>query len=73
MEDEDDVEGVEGGAGDGEGEADEDGVEDYAEFEDEDCGHLGGVVFYVVGGLGGGVGGGWGGGGVVLDVFAGVG
>jgi len=79
VEDEDDVEGVEGGAGDGEGEADEDGVEDYAEFEDEDCGHLGGVVFDVVGGfgvvggLGGGVGGGWGGGGVVLDVFAGVG
>ena len=46
MEDEDDVEGCEGGGGsDGEGEADEDGVENHAEFEDEDGGHLGGVVF----------------------------
>lgn len=78
MESEDDVEGVEFGAGDGEGEADEDGVEDYAEFEDEDCGHLRGVVFYVgVRGLvvGGGrlgivVGGVLGGAVVVLDVFA---
>ena len=45
MEDEDDVEGDEFGAGDGESEADEDGVEDDAEFEDEDGGHLSGVVF----------------------------
>ena len=48
MEDEDDVEGFELFASDGEGEADEDGVEYYAEFEDEDGGHLGGVVFYCV-------------------------
>jgi hypothetical protein len=32
VEDEDDVEGFEFGAGDGEGEADEDGVEYYAEL-----------------------------------------
>ncbi len=83
VEDEDGVEGCEGGAGDGEGEADEDGVEYYAEFEDEDGGHLGGVVFYFVVGVGcwgfgvgvgegGGLGGGFwgGGGGVVFDVFA---
>lgn len=79
VEDEDDVEGVEAGAGDGEGEADEDGVEDDAEFEDEDCGHLRGVVFhlvvvvrgFVVGvGCLGRLGGVSGGGLVVLDVCA---
>ena len=52
VEDEDDVEGWEFGAGDGEGQADEDGVEDYAEFEDEDCCHLGAEIFD---GRGGGV------------------
>ena len=41
VEDEDDIQGCEFGAGDGESEADEDGVEDDAEFEDEDRGHLG--------------------------------
>ena len=45
MENEDDVEGVEFFAGDSEGETDEDGVEYNAEFEDEDCGDLGSVVF----------------------------
>ena len=44
MEDEHDVEGIELLAGDGEGQADEDGVEDDAEFEDEDCRHLSRVV-----------------------------
>lgn len=44
VEDEDDVEGCEFLAGDGEGEADEDGVEDDAELEDEDGRHLRGVV-----------------------------
>ena len=38
MEDEHDVEGGEFGARDGEGQADEDGVEDDAEFEDGDAG-----------------------------------
>lgn len=38
VEDEDDVEGGEFGASDGEGQADEDGVEDDAEFEDSDGG-----------------------------------
>jgi len=38
VEDEHDVEGGEFGACYGEGEADEDGVEDYAEFEDGDAG-----------------------------------
>ena len=38
MEDEDDVQGVEFGARDGEGEPDEDAVEDDAEFEDRDGG-----------------------------------
>lgn len=55
MEDEDDVEGAELVAGDGEGEADEDGVEDDAELEDEDGRHLGRVVldpFAAVGVLG---------------------
>ena len=50
-----DVEGGEFGAGDGEGQADEDGVEYHAEFEDEDGRHLRGGVF---GGAGGGGGGG---------------
>lgn len=45
MEDEDDVESFELLACDGEGEADEYGVEDDAEFEDEDRGELGSVVF----------------------------
>ena len=45
MEDEDDVEGVELLTGDGQGQANEDGVEYDAEFEDEDGRHLGGVVF----------------------------
>ena len=49
VEDEDDVEGGEFVAGDGEREADEDGVEDHAEFEDEDGCQLGGVVFHVAG------------------------
>ena len=51
VEDEHHVQGVELGAGDGEGEPDEDGVEDDAEFEDEDCGHLRGVVFDFVRGV----------------------
>jgi hypothetical protein len=38
VEDEHDVEGGKLGAGDGEGQADEDGVEDYTEFEDGDAG-----------------------------------
>lgn len=49
MEDEDDVEGFELLACNCEGEADEDGVEDDAEFEDEDGGELGGIVFCEVG------------------------
>lgn len=48
MEGEDDVEGVELGAGDGEGEPNEDGVEDNAELEDVDGCHLSGVVFQLV-------------------------
>ena len=44
VEDEHDVEGGELGAGDGEGEADKDGVEDDAELEDEDGRHLRAVV-----------------------------
>jgi len=40
VEDEDDVQGYELCASHGEGEADEDGMEDDAEFEDEDGGHL---------------------------------
>ena len=51
MEYEDDVEGVEFLARDCEGEADEYGVEYHAEFEDEDCRHLRGVVFYFVRGF----------------------
>lgn len=43
MEDEDDVQGDEFRSGDGEGEADEDGVKDDAELEDEDGSKLGGV------------------------------
>ena len=54
VEDEDDVEDCEFGAGDGEGQADEDGVEDDAEFEDEDGSHLGGVVFGGLSVVGGG-------------------
>ena len=45
MEDKDDVEGVELFTSDGQGQANEDGVEYDAEFEDEDGCHLGGVVF----------------------------
>ena len=45
MEDEDDVEGDEFRSCDCEGEADEDGVEYHAEFEDTNRCHLGGVVF----------------------------
>ena len=48
VEDQDDVEGVEFLPCDREGEADEDGVEDDAEFEDAYGGHLCGVVFYLV-------------------------
>lgn len=44
MEDKDDVQGCELGAADCEGEPDEDAVEDDAKFEDEDCGHLGGIT-----------------------------
>lgn len=54
VEDEDDVEGFELVAGDGEGEADKDGVEDDAELEDEDGRHLRGVVFEEAGGVLGG-------------------
>jgi hypothetical protein len=43
VEDEDDVEGWEFGAGDGKGEADEYRVEDYAELEDSDAGQSGGI------------------------------
>ena len=46
MEDEDDVEGDEFLSRDGEGQADEDGVEYHAEFEDTDRCHLRGVVFH---------------------------
>lgn len=49
MEDEDDIEGFELLACDREGETDENGVEDDAEFEDEDGGELSGVVFCEVG------------------------
>lgn len=45
VENEDYVEGCEFFAGDGESETDEDGVEYYAEFEDEYARHLCGVVF----------------------------
>ena len=51
MEDQDDVEGDEFRSGDREGEADEDGVENDAEFEDANGCHLRGVVFYFVRGL----------------------
>lgn len=48
MEDEDDVEDVEFGASHSESQSNEDGMEDDAEFEDEDSGHLCGVVFSFV-------------------------
>ena len=48
VEDEDDVEDVEFGASYGKSESDEDGMEDDAEFEDEDGGHLCGIVFRFV-------------------------
>jgi len=47
VEDENDVEGGEFCSCDGEGESDEDGVEDDAEFEDCDGGQLGSVGFWV--------------------------
>ena len=45
VEDEDDVEDVEFGTSHGKSESDKDGVEDDAKFEDEDGGHLRGVLF----------------------------
>jgi hypothetical protein len=48
VEDEYDVEDFELFSGDCESEADEDGMEDDAEFEDEESGHLGGEVLLVV-------------------------
>ena len=48
MEDEDNVEDVEFVASYGESQSDEDGMEDDAEFEDEDGGHLCGIVFNFV-------------------------
>ncbi len=79
VEHQDDVEGVELLTGDREGEADEDGVEYHAEFEDAYGRHLRGVVFYFVGrSLEFGVDGWFLGGGVVwvvvvVDVVAGMG
>ena len=48
MEDEDDVEDVEFGASHSESKSNEDGMEDDAEFEDEDGGHLCGILFSFV-------------------------
>ena len=48
MEDEDDVEDVEFVASHSKSKSNEDGVEDDAEFEDEDGGHLCGIVFRFV-------------------------
>ena len=45
MEDENDVEDVKFGASHGESESNKDGMEDDAEFEDEDGSHLCGIVF----------------------------
>ncbi len=48
MEDEDDVEDVEFVASHSKSQSNEDGMEDDAEFEDEDSGHLCGIVFNFV-------------------------
>lgn len=48
VEDQDDVEDVEFGTSHGKSESDKYGVEDDAEFEDEDGGHLCGIIFRFV-------------------------